>query len=186
MLFNSKCNGLFTALGVFPPPPPPPCKIRSRHSRELILLGLIAYIICYKICYFESPTKTNDVIMTSLQKQWQKSDLRETKQIIYHSKVIDKSCPKMCFLLNLSHCVKNYGDFCQILALFTMPAHQIWPCHVVQGLNFKKCLFCPNSTFNISKSHKISSGKVFYFRSYQQKPHGGWKTRLPPVPLWLK
>ena len=33
--------------------------------------------------------------MTSLQKQWQNSDLRETKQIIYHSKGIDESYPKM-------------------------------------------------------------------------------------------
>ena len=43
-------------------------------------------------------------------------DLRETKQIIYHSKGFDKSCPKMHFLLNLSHFVKSYGHLCQILA----------------------------------------------------------------------
>ena len=40
---------------------------------------------------------------------------------------------------------------------------------------FGKLLFCPNSTFNIRKSHKISSGKALYFRSYQPKtsPGGG-------------
>ena len=75
--------------------------------------------------------------MTSLSKQWQNSDLRETKQNIYHSKIIDESCPKVCFLLNLSHCVKSYGHFCQILAVFTMPAHQIWSCHVTQDANFE-------------------------------------------------
>ena len=49
--------------------------------------------------------------------------------------------------------------------------------------NFENFLFCPNSTFNIRKGHKISSGKTLYFRSYQQKPHGGGKRR--PVPLGL-
>ena len=34
---------------------------------------------------------------------------------------------------------------------------------------FQKFLFFPNSTFNIGKSHKISSGKALYFRSYQRK-----------------
>ena len=34
---------------------------------------------------------------------------------------------------------------------------------------FGKFLFCPNSKLNIRKSHKISSGKAFYFRSYQPK-----------------
>ena len=38
-------------------------------------------------------------------------DLRKTKQIIYHSKGIDESYPKMYFLLNLSHYVKSCGHF---------------------------------------------------------------------------
>ena len=53
---------------IFHPPPPPFCKIGYRHPRELKLSGLIAYIMFYKICIFESPTITNDVIMTSLPK----------------------------------------------------------------------------------------------------------------------
>ena len=44
-----------------------------------------------------------------------KSDLRGTKQNIYHSKGIDESNPKMSSLLNLSHNVKNYGHLCQLL-----------------------------------------------------------------------
>ena len=40
-------------------------KIRSRHPRKLKLAGLIAYIMFYKICKFESSTITNNVIMTS-------------------------------------------------------------------------------------------------------------------------
>ena len=57
--------------------------------------------------------------------------------------------------------------------------------------NFENVLFSPNSTFNIEKSHKISSAKATYFRSYQPKTSleggggGGWKTS-PPVPLRLR
>ena len=112
-------------------------------------------------------------------------DPRETKQIIYHSKGIDESYPKMYFLLNLSHYVKSYGHLCQILAFFTMPALQIWPCHLTQEANFEKILFFPNSAFNIRKSCKISSRKALYFRSYQPKTsQGGGKH--PPVLLGLK
>ena len=82
----------------------PLCKIRSRHSRELKLTELIAYNMFYKIGKFESSTITKDVIMTSLPKQWQNLDLRETKQIVY-------CYPNMYFLLNLSRCVKSYGYF---------------------------------------------------------------------------
>ena len=80
----------------------------------------------------------------------------------------------MYLLLNLSHCVKSYMDiFCQISALFTMPTYQTWSCHVTQDANFKKSLFCPNSTFNMRKSHKISGGKALDFRSYQPKTSRG-------------
>ena len=57
--------------------------------------------------------------------------------------------------------------------LFRMSAHQISSCQVTQEANFENVLFYPNSTFNIRKSHKISSGKALYFRSYQAKPYGG-------------
>ena len=56
----------------------------------------------------ESPTITEDIIITSLP----------------------KTMAKMHFLLNWSHYVKSYGHFCQILALLTILAHQIWSCHV--------------------------------------------------------
>ena len=51
-----------------PPPPPPLCKIRSRHSRKLKLTGLLAYIMIYKICRFESSTIINDVITKTMAK----------------------------------------------------------------------------------------------------------------------
>ena len=83
----------------------------------------------------------NDVIMIALPKTMEKqlryADLRETKQIIYQTKGIDESYPKMYFLLNLSHYVKSCGHYCQILAFFTMPAHQIWSYHMIQEVNFE-------------------------------------------------
>ena len=67
----------------------------------------------------ESPTTTGDIMMTSLP----------------------KTMAKMHFLLNWSHCVKSYGHFCQILALLTIPTHQIWSYHVTQDANFENLLF---------------------------------------------
>ena len=77
----------------------------------------------------------------------------------------------MCFLLNLSHCVKSHGHFGQTLALLKMPTHQIWSHHVTQDANFEHFLFCPDSTFNIRKSHKISSGKLSTSEAVSKKPH---------------
>ena len=86
----------------------------------------------------------------------------------------------MYFLLNLSHYVKSYGHLCQFLAFFTMPALQIWPCHVIQEANFEKNLFFPISAFNIRKSYKIFNGKALYFRRYQPKTSQGGVENTPP------
>ena len=56
--------------------------------------------------------------------------------------------------------------------------------HVTQDTNFENFSVCPNFTFNIRKSHKISDEKSLYFRSYQQKTSRGGGT--PPVPLGLR
>ena len=111
------------------------------------------------------------------QRHWQNSHLLETKQNIYHSKGIEE-LSKMCFLLNLSHCVKSYGHFikCWLLLWFRSP-NMVMSCD--QRCKFRNFLFCLNSTFNIRKSHKISSGKAPCFRSYQQG--GWWKTPIPSV-----
>ena len=112
-------------------------KTCQRQSAELKLGKLIAHLQFHKICKFENHVTRNDVIMTSLPKTMENADLRETKQIVYYSKGIDESYPKMYFLLNLSHYVKRYEHLCQILASFTMPALQIWPCHGIQEANFE-------------------------------------------------
>ena len=52
---------------------------------------------------------------------------------------------------------------------------------------FRNVLFSPNSTFNIEDSHKISSEKAIYFRSYQPKTSwGGGGGTPPPMPLGLR
>ena len=71
--------------------------------------------------------------------------------------------------------------------ILTMPAPQIWSCHVTQEANFEKILLFANFSFNIRKSYKIFSRKALYFRSYQpKKPHGGWKTPPPPSAFRVK
>ena len=70
--------------------------------------------------------------------------------------------------------------------IFSMPAHQIWSCHVTQEANFEKFLFFLNSGFNIRKSYKISGREALYFRSYQPKTSlGGGVKKPPPVLLGL-
>ena len=54
--------------------------------------------------------------MMSLPKQWKNADVREISQIIYHSKGLDESYPKMHVSSNLSNCVKSYGHLSEILA----------------------------------------------------------------------
>ena len=67
-------------------------------------------------------------------------DVRETSQIIYHSKGRDDSYPKMYVLSNLSNFVKNHGHLSEILA-FLPQAHQIWLSHVTPGAALKICNF---------------------------------------------
>ena len=52
-------------------------------------------------------------------------DVRETSQIIYHSKGLDESYPKMQVLSNLSNFVKRYGYLSEILAFLLQGTHQI-------------------------------------------------------------
>ena len=97
-------------------------KTCQRQPTELKLDKLIVHSKFHRICKFENHVTRDDVIMMSLaktmEKQWGNADLLETKQIIYQSKSIDVSYPKMYFLLDLSHYSKSCGHFCQILAFF--------------------------------------------------------------------
>ena len=63
------------------------------------------------------------------------------KQIIYHSKGIDESYPKMYFLSNLSYYVKSFGHFCQNFGIFYNAHSPNMVCHVAQEANFEKNFF---------------------------------------------
>ena len=56
-----------------------------------------------------------NVIMMSLPKTIKKCRRRETSQIMYHSKGLDESYPKMQVLANLSNFVDSYGHLSEIL-----------------------------------------------------------------------
>ena len=112
--------------------------------------------------------------------QSQNSDLSEIKQIIYHSEGIHKSYPKMYFLLNLSHCLKRCAHFCQIL-FFTMPAHQIWSCHVTQDAEFEIFYFV---LILYSILRKVTVEKLFTSEVISQKTSqggGGVEQRQYPI-----
>ena len=122
------------------------------------------------------------------QKQWQNSDLLESKKIIYHSKGIDESYPKMYFLLNLSHYVKLYGHFCNILAFLRFPltkyVHVTWPKKQISKIFY----FVLILHLILGKVTKFLVEKLSTSEVISQKPHGGWKTPPPrplPVPLRL-
>ena len=55
--------------------------------------------------------------------------------------------------------------------LFTMPAHQIWSCHVTQEANFENFLVCPNLI--LGKVTKFLLGKLSTSEIISQKLYGG-------------
>ena len=59
------------------------------------LCTIIVLLNAYQNTKRNFQNMTYDVTMTSLLKQWQNSDLRETRQIIYYSKGNDDNFPKM-------------------------------------------------------------------------------------------
>ena len=129
-------------------------KTCHRRPTELKLGKLIVHSKFHKICKFENHVTRNDVIMTSLPKQWKNADLRETKQIF------EPLCQKLWVFMS------NFGIFDDArspnMAMSRDPRSK-----------FRKNLFFPNSAFNIRKSYKISSRKALYFRSYQPKTSRG-------------
>ena len=120
--------------------------------------------------------------MTSLPKTMGNADLRETKQILYHSKRIDESYPKMYFLLNLSHYIKSYGHFCQILAFFYNARSPNMVMSRDQRSKFpKKNNFFLILNLTLGKVAKFLVGKLSTSEVISQEPQGGggeWKA--PP------
>ena len=71
------------------------CKTRPRQFTLLKLFRLIALDKVHQICKFEDHVTRNDVIMMSLPKTMKNLDVRETSQIVHHSKGLDESYSKM-------------------------------------------------------------------------------------------
>ena len=83
--------------------------VKPRQSTTLKFCRLIAYSKFHRISKFANHVTRNDVIMMSLLKQWENADLSETSHIMFHSKGLDESYPKMQVLSNLSDFVKSCG-----------------------------------------------------------------------------
>ena len=92
--------------------------------------------------------------MMSLPKTIKNADVRETSQIIYHSKGLDESYPKMQVLSNLSNFFKSYEYLSEIFGVFTTSTHQIWLNHVTPGANFGNLLLSPSLALNFGKSYQ--------------------------------
>ena len=71
----------------------------------------------HKICQFENHVTRNDIIMMSIPKAMENAEFREINQIVYHSKGLHESYPKMQILSNLNSFVKTYRHSSEILAL---------------------------------------------------------------------
>ena len=123
--------------------------------------------------------------MTSLPKNNNKCRIFPKPNKIYFIRKVLMRAIQKCTLLNLSHYVKSYGHFCQILAIFTMLAHQIWSCHVTQEPNFENFLFCPDSIFNIGEITKFLVETFSLSNFIRQEPYEGMENTPLPVLLGL-
>ena len=110
----------------------------------------------------------------------------KTKQIIYQSKGIGESYPKMYFFIEFEPLCQKLWAFMSIFGIFYDAHSPNMAMSRGPRSKFQKKLFFPNSALNIRKSYKISSRKVLYFKRYQPKTSrgGGWKT--PPSAFRVK
>ena len=90
----------------------------------------------------------------------------------------------MYFLPNLSRYVKSYGYFCQILAFFMMPAHQIMSCHVPKKQISKKFYLVLILQLISGKVTKFPVEKLSTSEVINRKPYRRWKT--PPSAFRVK
>ena len=65
--------------------------------------------------------------------------------------------------------------------LFTMPAHQIWPCHLTQEANFENFYFVLILNLILGKVTKFLVEKLSTSEVTSKKPHGGAKHPPPQV-----
>ena len=82
--------------------------------KESKLGNLIVNSKFHKICKFENHVTRNDIIT----KNNGNSDLRKTKQIIYHSKGIDENYPKMHFFIEFEPLCQKLWAFMPNFGIF--------------------------------------------------------------------
>ena len=110
------------------------------------------------------------------------ADLRETKQIVYQSKGIDESYPKMYFFLHLSHYVKSCGHFCQILAFFYDARSANMVISRDPRSKFPKiCYFVLILHLILGKVTKFLVESFLLQKLLAKNLTGEWKTTPPPV-----
>ena len=114
-------------------------------------------------------------------KQWQNSDLRETKQIIYHSKSIDKSYPKNVLFIEFEPLSQKLWTFLSNFVFFTMPAHQMWSCHVTQDAEVEIFYFVLILYLILRKVKEFLVERLLTLDVISQKPHGGGGGNNHPV-----
>ena len=76
------------------------------------------------------------------------------------------------------------GIFVEFWPFFTMPALQIWSCHVTQEANFENFLFVSILHLILGKVTKFLMEKLSTSEVISRKPHGGGGGGgTPPCPL---
>ena len=68
---------------------------------------------------------------------------------------------------------KVIGIYVKFLAIFTMLALQIWPCHLTQEANFEKKLFFLIVHLILGKAAKFLVEKLSTSEVISRKPHVG-------------
>ena len=149
----------------------PVYKTCQEQPTELKFGKLTAHSKFHKIQKFENHVTRNDVIMTSLPKTMEKCGPRRNQTNDIIQKVLMRAIQKCTFLLNVSHYVKSYGHLCQILAFFTMPTLQIWPCHVTQEANFEKNYLFLILHLMLGKAAKFLVEKLSTSEVISEKPY---------------
>ena len=136
----------------------------------------------YKICKFGSSRITNDVIMMSFSNTMAKFGPPRNQANYISFEMYWWELSKMYFLLNLSHHIKSYGQFCQILAFLRCQLskydHVTWP----KKQNLKMFYFVPILHLISGKVTKFLVEVLSTSEVISQKLHGGGP---PPVPLGL-
>ena len=88
-----------------------------------------------------------------LPKTIENADVRETSQIIYHSKCLYENYPNMYVLSNLSNFIKSYGHLSEILAISPQALTKYGNGHVTFGANFETLWPSSYLALNFRKIH---------------------------------